>query len=120
MIRNPDTSVQVTYTIHASDDLYDTFMVSGSSATISDASFTPKYANIRNVIPWIEIMSEKELEIFEDEPEIAPMSIDELRAAVEAAYGAWADREDITDDWLDNLRTGWNYRLEKLYGNQSS
>ncbi len=51
---------------------------------------------------------------FED-PEILLMSEDEIKVAVLAAFGAWADREDITDDWLDDLRRGWSDRLDDLY-----
>ncbi|MBI4671417.1 MAG: antitoxin family protein [Chloroflexi bacterium] len=31
------------------------------------------------------------------------------------SFGMWADRQDITDDWLDEIRAGWERRLNELY-----
>jgi hypothetical protein len=36
-------------------------------------------------------------------------------ADFESLYGAWADRDDMGEDWLDNLRAGWNVRLADIY-----
>lgn len=47
-------------------------------------------------------------------PEIPAISEEEI-SKILASFGAWADREDITDDWLDNLRSGWEQRLKELY-----
>lgn len=54
-----------------------------------------------------------------EDPEILAMSEEEIRAEVLAAFGAWADRDDITDDWLDDIRRGWSDRLDDLYSEQS-
>jgi hypothetical protein len=35
--------------------------------------------------------------------------------ALEAVRGTWADRDDL-DDFVRNLRAGWEKRLERLYG----
>ncbi len=63
-------------------------------------------------------MSPKKFVVYEDDPEIAAMSRKELKAALEAAFGAWADRDDINDEWLDNLSKGWSLRFDELYGNE--
>jgi len=47
------------------------------------------------------------------------LSDEEIKAEILAAFGAWANREDITDDWLEELRRGWVERLDEIYGNQS-
>jgi len=54
--------------------------------------------------------------IYEDDPEIAVMSKVELIAEVEALFGVWVEREDITDDWLTEIREGWDERLADIYG----
>ena len=45
-----------------------------------------------------------------------------IKDAVMALFGAWANREDMDDSWLDNLRAqmekGWRERLVELYGNE--
>ena len=35
--------------------------------------------------------------------------------ALEAVRGMWADRDDL-DDFVRDLRAGWERRLERLYG----
>jgi len=35
--------------------------------------------------------------------------------ALEAVRGMWADRDDL-DDFVRDLRAGWEKRLERLYG----
>lgn len=35
--------------------------------------------------------------------------------ALEAVRGLWADRDDL-DDFIRDLRAGWEKRLERLYG----
>lgn len=59
-------------------------------------------------------------QIFEDDPELAAMTDTELVAAAKALYGAWADREDIGETWLEDLRAAdaaeWDKRLAELYG----
>jgi predicted DNA-binding protein len=37
------------------------------------------------------------------------------KEALEAVRGVWADREDL-DDFVRDLRAGWEKRLERLYG----
>lgn len=31
------------------------------------------------------------------------------------SFGMWADRKDINDDWLTEIRAGWEKRLDELY-----
>lgn len=54
-----------------------------------------------------------------NDSEIMSMSPDEIKAEVLAAFGSWADREDITDEWLEILRQSWNNRLGELYSDES-
>jgi hypothetical protein len=54
--------------------------------------------------------------LYEDDPEIVAMTDEELAEAAAALFGSWAERDDIDDDWLDNLRSGWDERLKELYG----
>jgi len=54
--------------------------------------------------------------VFEDDMEIAYMSDEAIEAEVLAMFGSWADRDDITDTWLDDIRGGWDTRLDELYG----
>jgi hypothetical protein len=60
---------------------------------------------------------------FEDDPEIAAMSNAEIVAAAKALCGAWANRQDIDDNWVENMRNqwsdGWKERLADLYGPDS-
>lgn len=37
------------------------------------------------------------------------------KEALEAVRGMWADRDDL-DDFVRDMRAGWNERLERLYG----
>lgn len=30
-------------------------------------------------------------------------------------FGMWADRQDLTDDWLNEIRAGWEERIRDLY-----
>jgi hypothetical protein len=53
---------------------------------------------------------------FDNDPEIAALTDSELMADINALFGAWEDREEITDDWLENMRRGWDDRLTDLYG----
>ena len=57
---------------------------------------------------------------FEEDPEIAAMSNTEIVAAAKALCGAWADCQDIDDDWVENMRNKWSMggreRLADLYG----
>ncbi len=65
------------------------------------------------------VMTTPRLPIYEDDPEILALTEDELRAEVEAAFGSWADREDINDEWLEDLRRGWSVGLDELFNNNS-
>lgn len=44
--------------------------------------------------------------LYEDDPEIAAMTEEELTKAALALFGSWADREDLK--WMDNLRKNWS------------
>ncbi len=55
------------------------------------------------------------LERFEDDPEILAMSDEELVNEALAAAGMWADRDDINDDSLSILSSGWAERIRDLY-----
>ncbi|HSW63407.1 MAG TPA: hypothetical protein VLH56_08865 [Dissulfurispiraceae bacterium] len=61
-------------------------------------------------------MAPNDRELYEDDPEIQAMTDKEIIAEARAAFGSWADRDDITDDWLDEIRAGWSSRLDELYG----
>lgn len=54
--------------------------------------------------------------IFEDDPEILAMTDEELTSAALSLFGSWADREDIGDDWLDEIRSHWHDHWEDRYG----
>lgn len=62
-------------------------------------------------------------DIFEDDPEIAAMTNEEIVAVAKALCGAWADRPDMDDNWLENSRKkwsdGWKERLDELYGSNT-
>ncbi len=45
------------------------------------------------------------------------MSDEEYLAALGALGGIWADRDDISDNWLEEIRDEWDKRLDGLYGN---
>lgn len=34
--------------------------------------------------------------------------------AINALYGAWADRDDIDDEWLNRLRGSWDESYEAI------
>jgi hypothetical protein len=82
-----------------------------ASATIKPIVYWSGTGSITNIIT----MTSKNSAI-DDDPEIAGLTDNELMAEIDAAFGAWKDREDITDDWLDNMRHGWDDRLTDLYG----
>ena len=54
--------------------------------------------------------------VFEEDADIARMSDNAIAAEVLAMFGSWADRDDINETWLDDLRGGWDTRLDELYG----
>jgi hypothetical protein len=62
------------------------------------------------------IRSDRMRKIYEEDPEILAMSDKEIVSEARAAFGMWADRDDITDTWLDELRGGWENRLDDIYG----
>lgn len=53
-----------------------------------------------------------------EDSETAAMTDEEIKAEVLAMAGSWADRDDIDDNWLDDLRASWDDRLEELYGDE--
>lgn len=58
---------------------------------------------------------ERKTPIYEEDPEIMAMTDEEILNEVLAMAGAWADREDMSDTWLEDLRAGWIDRLGTLY-----
>lgn len=48
----------------------------------------------------------------EEDLDLTPFNAEELSKLALEAAGIWADRDDITDEWLDELRKGWNTRLD--------
>jgi hypothetical protein len=53
---------------------------------------------------------------------VAPLTVptkpteDELvKQRIKEAFGMWADRDDIGDDWLDEIRAGWEERMKRIY-----
>lgn len=53
--------------------------------------------------------------VFANDFSEAPVLNEEIKAEILAAFGAWADRDDIPDDWLDSLRQSWTDRLDEIY-----
>lgn len=74
---------------------------------------------INSTDPKLSNMTPKPRMLYEDDPEIAAMTDEELLSSVKAMFGAWADREDITDDWLGEIRRGWGKRIDKINGTNS-
>lgn len=42
--------------------------------------------------------------------------VQQIKLARES-FGMWADRDDINDVWLTEIRAGWNQRFDELYKN---
>jgi len=63
-------------------------------------------------IPMAETSADSELD-----PEIAAMSEEEIAVTVRSLFGAWADRDDFTEETLEEMRHSWDDRLDQLYGN---
>ncbi len=51
---------------------------------------------------------------YSDDPEVAAMTRDELTQSILSLAGKWANRDDINDDWLDNVRASWDTRLNDV------
>lgn len=47
------------------------------------------------------------------------MSDEEIISEANASCGTWADREDIDDNWLEDMRSGWADRLDRIYANST-
>lgn len=61
-------------------------------------------------------MEVTEPKVYDNDPEILALTDAQIKAEALAMNGAWVDRDDINDEWLDNLRSGWNERLDEVYG----
>ena len=46
----------------------------------------------------------------------APLPLEERRKRLRESFGIWKDRTDIPD--VRELRTGWERRLERLFGEE--
>jgi hypothetical protein len=55
-------------------------------------------------------MAANKLDIDEEGLDFFSIPEEKLLSEVVALYGSWADREDIDDDWLDKIRSGWEHR----------
>jgi hypothetical protein len=53
---------------------------------------------------------------YTDDAEILAMGDEEYLAAIDALGGAWSNRDDISDHWLEEIRGEWDKRLGDLYG----
>jgi hypothetical protein len=58
--------------------------------------------------------------LYTTDPEILALTRGELIAKISELGGKWAGREDINDDWLNDLRSNWDERLKRNYGSSSS
>ena len=74
-------------------------MATTSSTGQLNSGYTPKQATVIQEIQ----LSEKE----------------KLDLAL-SCFGAWKDRDDINDNWLNDLRSGWDERLNDLYGEEKT
>lgn len=59
-------------------------------------------------------MKIKSIFVKDEDREISLMSDAEIVGAVEALFGAWADRDDLDDDWYDEFRGTWFDQLEGM------
>jgi hypothetical protein len=57
---------------------------------------------------------------FLKDPQVGFMSKQQVYDAVMASFGSWVDREDIPDDWVDQMRQEESDRLADLYAPQQS
>lgn len=57
---------------------------------------------------------------YTNDPEILRMSKAEYIAAIEALSGIWSNRDDISNDWVDEIRSEWDKRVDVLYGSSNS
>ena len=72
-----------------------------------------------NIFLWAIRMTQNEylkyiLDHEEPDPEIAAMTEEERRKAVEGAFGLWEHRDDMLDDWIESMRQTWIDRLDEL------
>lgn len=49
-----------------------------------------------------------------DDSKILTMSDKDYLAAISALGGAWADNENMSDSWLEDIRNEWDERLDYL------
>ena len=52
---------------------------------------------------------------YTDNPELLRMSKPDYIAAIAALSGIWSDRNDISDNWVDEIRSEWDKRIDDLY-----
>lgn len=43
-----------------------------------------------------------------------PENVKKMWRDIQGLYGAWADRDDIDDAWLEDLRASWNRRYKAI------
>ena len=63
-------------------------------------------------IVWETYKTMAPVALLEEDLDLTTYSAEELSKLALEAAGIWADRDDITDEWLDELRKGWNTHLE--------
>lgn len=54
-------------------------------------------------------------DFFDDELAAPEITKEELADETLSLFGAWSDREDIDDAWINMIREDWNGRLKELY-----
>lgn len=52
---------------------------------------------------------------YSSDPVIRALSRAEIISEINAMFGKWNNREDIGDDWLENIRRGWDNRLDDIF-----
>lgn len=60
-------------------------------------------------------MTEENRYIGENDIEILAMTDVEIAREARAAFGSWSDHDDITDEWLENIRESWWARIDGIY-----
>lgn len=52
---------------------------------------------------------------YSSDPTIRALSREEIISEINAMFGKWENREDIGEDWLENIRRGWDTRLDDIF-----
>ena len=98
------TTKLVDLTLH----VYDTMESTGWKIYSSSTAGVEKVSIKKAVVPAI----------IED-PDLLNLSDTEIKAAFDSLFGAWAGREDFTEEDLEDMRRSWSDRLDDLYGQDS-